>query len=137
MEVADDVVVIGYPRGFYDHTNLYPIVKSGIIASRWGFNFNGLPYFLIDAKLFPGSSGSIVVSKPQNITVDGGMVFCAKEKQFTFLGIYSGELIRQPHPIEMDDITIIRKEGFNLGTVWYGSLVDEIIRDGKPYEIVK
>ena len=31
VEVADDIVVIGYPRSFYDKTNLYPIVKAGII----------------------------------------------------------------------------------------------------------
>ena len=39
VEVADDVIVVGYPRGFYDRKNIYPIVKSGIIASRWGMKF--------------------------------------------------------------------------------------------------
>jgi len=72
VEVADDAVVIGYPRGFYDQVHLYPIVKSGILASRWGAPFQGKPCFLIDAKLFPGSSGSIVVSKPQQVAVVGG-----------------------------------------------------------------
>lgn len=123
VEVSDDAVVIGYPRGFYDKINLFPIVKSGIIASRWGAYFNGKPYFLIDAKLFPGSSGSIVVSKPQNIAIKNGNLMYAKEKQFSFLGIYSGEPF-----IEFDDITITRKFGFNVGIVWYGHLIEDIIK---------
>lgn len=130
VEVADDAVIIGYPRGYYDNVHLYPIVKSGIIASRWGVPFKGNPYFLIDAKLFPGSSGSIVVSKPQQIAIVDGKIMYAKEKQFAFLGIYSGEPFLQDHPIELDDMTIIRKKGFDLGIVWYGYLVDEIIKDG-------
>lgn len=133
VEVADDAVVIGYPRGFYDQTNLFPIVKSGIVASRWGAPFGGLPYFLIDAKLFPGSSGSIVVSKPKEMAMIGGRLMHSREKQFVFLGIFSGEPIRQHQPIEFDDITIIRKSGFNVGTVWYGYLVEEIINNGAPY----
>lgn len=130
VEVADDAVVIGYPRGYYDHVHLYPIVKAGIIASQWGVPFQGKPYFLIDAKLFPGSSGSIVVSKPQQISVVKGQLMYAKEKQFSFLGIYSGEPFLQEHPIELDDMTIIRKKGFDLGIVWYGYLVNQIIEKG-------
>jgi len=128
--VASDAVVVGYPRGFYDQVNVFPIVKSGIIASRWGANFQGQPYFLIDAKLFPGSSGSIVISKPTDVVVENGQVFHAKEKQFAFLGIFSGEPYQAHNPIEFDDLTIIRKTGFNVGIVWYGHLVDEILATG-------
>lgn len=128
--VASDAVVVGYPRGFYDQVNLFPIVKSGIIASRWGANFQGHPYFLIDAKLFPGSSGSIVISKPTDVVVENGKFFHAKEKQFAFLGIFSGEPYQTHNPIEFDDLTIIRKTGFNVGIVWYGHLVDEILASG-------
>jgi len=130
VEVGDDVLVIGYPRGYYDNVHLYPIVKSGIIASRWGTPFRGKPYFLIDIKLFPGSSGSIVVSKPQQLAIVDEKLMYAKEKQFAFLGIYSGELFLKEEPIELEDIVIIRKKGFDLGVVWYGYLIDEIINEG-------
>jgi len=131
VEVADDVVIIGYPKGFYDEKNVFPIVKSGIIASRWGTNFNGMPAFLIDAKLFPGSSGSIVITKPIDTVVVDGRLLTAKEKQFAFLGVYSGEPFLQQEPINLDDMIIIRKDSFNLGIVWYGQLVADIIRKGK------
>jgi len=47
----------------------------------------------------------------------------AKEKQFAFLGIFSGEPFRQEEPLEFDDMTIVRRTGFNVGIVWYGHLV--------------
>ena len=128
--VGSNAMVVGYPRGFYDHVNVFPIVKSGIVATRWGAKFEGNPYFLIDAKLFPGSSGSIVISEPSDVAVENGQVFYAKEKQFAFLGIFSGEPYQMHAPMEFDDLTIIRKSGFNVGIVWYGYLVDEIISSG-------
>ncbi len=36
VEVGDDALVVGYPRGFYDKFSKFPIVKSGVIASFWG-----------------------------------------------------------------------------------------------------
>jgi hypothetical protein len=132
-EVADDVVIIGYPKGFYDEKNVFPIAKSGIIATRWGLNFNGLPVFLIDAKLFPGSSGSIVITKPIDFVIVDGKPMSAKDKKFAFLGVYSGEPFRQHTPIDLDDITIIRKDSsFNVGIVWYGQLVVDIAKKGIP-----
>lgn len=129
-EVADDVIVVGYPKSFYDEVNVFPIVKSGIIASRWGLNFNGLPIFLIDAKLFPGSSGSIVITKPIDLKMVNGRLMHSKDKQFAFLGVYSGEPYREHKPIDLEDLTIIRKDSFNLGTVWYGHLIIEIAKNG-------
>ena len=131
VEVADDVIIIGYPKGFYDEKNVFPIVKSGIIATRWGMNCNDKPVFLIDAKLFPGSSGSIVVTKPFNSIVVNGPLKGTKETHFAFLGVYSGEPFLQQEPIDFDDMIIIRKDGFNVGTVWYGELVVDIVKKGK------
>lgn len=133
-EVSSDAIVVGYPYGFYDKHNLFPICKSGIVASRWGAKFNGKPYFLIDAKLFPGSSGSIVLSKPIDFVVEKGKTYYSDEKQFAFLGIFSGEPYQQLPAIELEDITILRKAGYNLGIVWYSSLVEEIIGLGVPFK---
>ncbi len=130
VQVADDVIIVGYPRDFYDTHNLFPIVKSGMVASRWGMHFKNKPVFLIDAKLFPGSSGSIVLSKPTYSIVTDGPIAGSKEAHFAFLGVYSGEPYRQEEPIDLGDITITRKYGFNLGTVWYAELVVDIVNKG-------
>ena len=41
VEASSDVLVVGYPRGYYDEVNLFPFVKSGIIASKWGSDSEG------------------------------------------------------------------------------------------------
>ena len=130
VEASSDILVVGYPKGFYDSVNLFPIVKSGIIASRWGVGFKGRPYFLIDAKLFPGSSGSVVISKPIDTMVKDGRLMYSKEKKFAFLGVFSGEPKMEEDPVEIGDLTITRKSGFDLGIVWYAELVEDIIDKG-------
>ena len=130
VEVADEVIVIGYPRGYYDKKNVFPIVKSGIIASRWGMKFDGKPLFRIDAKLFPGASGSIVITRPLSSTIVEGQLKGYREARFAFLGVYSGSPIVQTETMDFDDFTIIRKDSCNLGTVWYGDLVSDIVREG-------
>ena len=132
VEASSDILVVGYPKGFYDDVNLFPIVKSGIIASRWGVGFQGKPYFLIDAKLFPGSSGSVVISKPIDTVVKEGKLMLANEKQFSFLGIFSGEHRWQEEPVVVGDLTITQSSGLDLGIVWYADLVEDIIDKGIP-----
>lgn len=131
VDASDDVLIIGYPRGYYDKTTKYPIIKSGIIASRWGDLFQGNPCFLVDAKLFPGSSGSIVISKPIDSIIEKGQMLTSKEKQFAFLGIFSGEPYIESPEINLENLTIKFKEGFNVGIVWYGNLIDDIIKNGQ------
>lgn len=130
-QVADDVTVVGYPNGYYDETNLFPIVKKGIIASRWGVGFNGNPYFLIDCKLFSGSSGSVVISKPNDIVVDSGHIYYSPFKVFSFLGIFSGEPFKSEiETYDAGDFIIQKKQKYDLGVVWYFDIIPEIIRNG-------
>ena len=133
INVTSDIVVASYPRGFYDDFNKFPILKSGIIASSWSLNFNGLPFFLIDAKLFPGSSGGLVISKPIDIALIEGKIMHHESKQFVFLGVYSGEPVYHSNLIDLEDITIIKKESFGLGSVWYSYLIPDIIENGVKY----
>jgi hypothetical protein len=82
--IGDEVYFMGFPGYFFDRRNISPILRQGIIASdpnsEFYFNeeireayfrklgdimpekWNG---FLIDASVFPGSSGSLVILKPQ------------------------------------------------------------------------
>lgn len=129
IDVTSDVIVASYPKGFYDKFNKFPIVKSGIVASAYNFPFNGLPMFLIDAQLFPGSSGGLVISKPTNLAMINGVLHSNSVKQFALLGVYSGEYIWH------DSLKIEEKEydvekSYGLGNVWYSYLITEIIENG-------
>ena len=132
IDVTSDIIVASYPKGFYDKWNKFPIVKSGIIASGWELEFNGEPMFQIDAQLFPGSSGGLVISKPANIAFFDGTVHYSKYKQFVFLGIYSGEYTWR-EKIKIDGKEIEMKRSYGLGNVWYSHLVPQIISDGVKF----
>lgn len=56
----EEVVFVGYPSGLWDHKNILPITRRGMTATPCYVDFNGTKTFLIDASVFPGSSGSPV-----------------------------------------------------------------------------
>lgn len=132
IDVTSDVIVASYPKGFYDDYNKFPIVKSGIVASAWGSKFKGLPMFQIDAQLFPGSSGGVVISKPTNIAMINGTLQYNKTKQFVLLGVYSGEF-KWYEDIEIAGKKYQMGNSYGLGNVWYSYLITEIIKDGIAY----
>ena len=125
-EIGDDVLIIGYPRGYYDEYNKIPILKSGVIASFFGLPFQNLPCYIVDSKLYPGSSGSIVISKHQPVIIKEGQPAFANRKDFILLGIYSGEPYKWGQQIETDEEISIKKEKFDLGIVWYANIIDEL-----------
>ena len=58
VEASSDVLVVGYPKGFYDNVNLFPIIKSGIVASRWELASRASRIFLLMPSCFPGLRGA-------------------------------------------------------------------------------
>lgn len=130
IDVTTDIIVASYPKGFYDEFNKFPIVKSGIVASGWGLQFNGNPLFEIDAQLFPGSSGGLVISKPTNIAMINGSLSYAQDKQFVLLGIYSGEYLWKEKIKMSDGHGETMERSYGLGNVWYSYLIPEIIETG-------
>ena len=136
IEVADEVLIASYPLGFYDDYNNFPIVKSGIISSGWGLNFKNQKLFEVDIQLYPGSSGGLVISKPKNILFQNGTLYQSNEKQFVFLGIYSGEYIIEIKNDKDGKVEVIECK-LGLGNVWYSEVVDEIIKKGKLLKIIE
>lgn len=61
IDIAEDIIMIGYPNGLWDSINNMPIVRRGIMATNITLDHNGKREFVIDAACFPGSSGSPVI----------------------------------------------------------------------------
>jgi len=61
LSCFQQVLFIGYPNGLRDEKNSLPIARNGFTATPYVVDYNGLPMFLIDATVFPGSSGSPVL----------------------------------------------------------------------------
>jgi len=116
---GDDAMVIGYPLGLSDTVNNLPIIRNALVASAPGVFFQGQPFFLIDANLHPGMSGSPVMTRPRNAwpTKAGGVSFMTGTPMY-FLGVHSATLSANvgtaPQPL-------------GLASVWYAFLIDEII----------
>jgi hypothetical protein len=63
LDVGEDVFVMGYPLGIYDEIYNLPVIRGGTISSAYPIPWNRRPYFLIDANLEEGTSGSPVLTK--------------------------------------------------------------------------
>jgi S1-C subfamily serine protease len=106
---GDEVLIVGYPRGFSDVLHNYPIVRIGAVASAYPIPFQGQPLFLVDARLHPGTSGSPVLAKPSNmLRTATGTVF--GDYSIFFLGVNSGEFN-------------FSGESSGLNAIWYGAEV--------------
>ena len=92
LAAVEDVVFIGYPSGLRDETNATPLIRRGITATPVWNDFEGRPFFLIDAGVFPGSSGSpvFVLNQGSYSTAKGLVV----GNRLMLLGVISQSMIR-------------------------------------------
>lgn len=102
------VVIVGYPLGFYDELHNLPVYRKASIASCYGIDFSGQPYFLVDANLHPGTSGSPVVNSHHTLFREG-----ERKEGYVLFGIHSAE-----HIVDQDPL--------GLNVVWYAHLLEEI-----------
>ena len=93
LAALETVTFIGYPSGIYDTINKLPIIRQGITATPIWNKFQGKDNFLIDAGVFPGSSGSPVFIYNQGSfpTKEG----IAIGNRLFFVGIISDTMLRK------------------------------------------
>jgi hypothetical protein len=63
IKVGAPLLVIGFPLGFHDALHHMPVVRGASLASSYGLRFQGMSYFLTDARTHRGTSGAPVVSR--------------------------------------------------------------------------
>lgn len=120
------VVFVGYPSGLYDRKHMTPIVRRGTTATPVQLDYDNRPVFLIDASVFPGSSGSPVFAFDESW--EGGIA------ELQLLGILaevftltdSGELVTIPAPTQQVSQIQIRQM-LDLGVVFKSYLIVETI----------
>jgi len=61
LMAIEEIIMIGYPNGIWDHVNNAPVFRRGATATHPNSNYCGRKEFMIDAACFPGSSGSPVL----------------------------------------------------------------------------
>lgn len=127
------IAFVGYPNFMWDEVNHLPIIRTGTTASLLTIDFNGEPKFLIDASVFPGSSGSPVFINDDSWYSDRkGSYF--KGPRTLFLGVISGVYIEKK-PMEIEIIPApttntsvpLLEQVLNLGVVEKAKTVQETV----------
>ena len=92
LAALEEIVFIGYPSGLRDEKNANPLIRRGITSTPVWNDFQGEPCFLIDAGVFPGSSGSpvFILNQGAYATKDGLVV----GSRLLFLGVLAQSMIR-------------------------------------------
>lgn len=129
----EDIVFVGYPNDMWDEVNHLPIIRTGTTASLLTKDYNGIPLFLIDASVFPGSSGSPVFILNDAIFSDRTGTYSAS--RFIFLGVIAGSFSRESTDnikmlsIPSAETTIATvKENIDLGVVMHARTVVETVK---------
>lgn len=128
---VESVIFVGYPDGLMDETNLLPITRKGITATPYHFDFKGKPVFLIDASVFPGSSGSPV------FIVDNRKDLRMTKARTYLLGIVSSVLVQNEQleirsveiPVTKTRIFAAGQQMIDLGVVFKASEIEKLIID--------
>ena len=116
LALGTPVVVAGYGHSFYDKATSLPVTRSGAIASAFGAPFRGDPVFLIDADLFPGSSGSPVVVPAKGFKRTKGGVKSEPTPPY-LVGVHSGDYGAGG-------------ERLQLNRAWYADVLERIVEGG-------
>jgi len=135
IDAVEDVIFVGYPSDIYDKKNLLPVVRKGITATPISVDFEGKPAFLIDASIFPGSSGSPVFLCNVGSYSPKGKGLVVGSRIF-FLGIVASVFVRKDlTTIELIDIptgkipALATTQMVDLGIVFKSIVIRELIEE--------
>lgn len=127
LSVAENVYFVGYPDNRYDKANNLPLIRTGMIASNPKYDYNGNPTFIIDAQVFPGSSGSPVYIDLTYENMKNGQIIVSK-KDIKLLGIVSATMIRNNQLKSIETNThYLTEEVLGLGIVYKSTAIKELI----------
>ncbi len=131
IDAFEDIIFIGYPNGLWDSKNYLPIMRKGITATPIAVDFELEKKFLIDASVFPGSSGSpiFIINKGSFPKKDGSGLFF--DDRLIFLGILSAAMfktdIKQLEILPINTLGIKTNEMIDIGIVFKAELIFNII----------
>lgn len=108
LDVGARRAIPGFPLGFFDTLHHLPVVRQASIASYYGVRFQGLGFFLTDARMHRGSSGSPVLLKVECARVD--------QPRWSLLGVHSSRMDMATRDAEQD-------ESLGLNCAWYADVL--------------
>lgn len=107
VEVGTSLLIVGFPLGFHDQLHHLPVVRQAVIASSFGLRFQGLGYFLTDARTHRGTSGAPVVMRSPET---------GPPLPWKLLGVHSARM-------DMGGRDLLRDESLGLNCAWYADIL--------------
>jgi S1-C subfamily serine protease len=107
VEVGASLLIVGFPLGFHDVLHHLPVVRQAVIASSFGLRFQGLGYFLTDARTHRGTSGAPVVMRSPSTD---------EKLPWKLLGVHSARMDMSGRDEQVD-------ESLGLNCAWYADIL--------------
>jgi S1-C subfamily serine protease len=107
VEVGTSLLIVGFPLGFHDALHHLPVVRHAVIASSFGLRFQGLGYFLTDARMHRGTSGAPVVMHSPSTDA---------QLPWKLLGVHSARMDMCGRDMQLD-------ETLGLNCAWYADIL--------------
>jgi hypothetical protein len=107
VEVGASLLIVGFPLGFHDALHHLPVVRQAVIASSFGLRFQGLGYFLTDARTHRGTSGAPVVMHDPSPDA---------QLPWKLLGVHSARMDMGSRDLQLD-------ETLGLNCAWYADML--------------
>lgn len=107
VEVGASLLVVGFPLGFHDQLHHLPVVRQAVIASSFGLRFQGMGYFLTDARTHSGTSGAPVVMRSPSTDT---------QLPWKLLGVHSARMDMGSRDLNLD-------EKLGLNCAWYADIL--------------
>ena len=120
---GEDVMILGYPYGLSSNPALFPILRSGKIASYPITPTSIYQKLLLDFNVFPGNSGGPVFIQSNNRIYGGGTHIGITRM---ILGLVSTQ-IQIPEKINSEDQTTTINHRLGLSEVIPASYIKELI----------
>lgn len=106
VEVGTSLLIVGFPLGFHDSLHHLPVARQAVVASAFGFRFQGNGYFLTDARLHRGMSGAPVVAAVSPSFKKVGAL------PWMLLGVHAARL-------DVGSADLTQDERLGLNCAWY------------------
>jgi len=107
VKVGTSLLIVGFPLGFHDSRHHLPVVRQAVIASAFSVRFQGMGYFLTDARTHRGTSGAPVVMRSQ---------WNDAQLPWKLLGVHSARMDMGCRDLEQD-------ESLGLNCTWYADIL--------------
>ena len=115
VEIGSSLLIVGFPLGFQDTLHHLPVVRHAAVASAFGMRFQGLGYFLTDARTHRGTSGAPVVMRDAAAAAGEGL-------PWKLLGVHSARL-------DIAGRDLVQDESLGLNCAWYADILMTLTQD--------